>query len=356
MSDGIIAVVTGVSGYWGGRLAARLLKEPGVKVIGLDVKVPEIEIPGLDFIQADVRSPLLAELLRSEDVSALCHLDFLELAEKSEKAFQHNVLGAMHVLGACAEAGVDRVVLRSSTAVYGAHPDNSAFLNEEAPLRGSRRYGYTRDLLEIESFCNGYRGQWPEVTLTVLRFANIIGPTADTPMTRFLSLQTPPILLGFDPLLQLIHEEDVLDALFRAMLNDRPGTYNVAADDVIPLSRILRLVRRIPVPIFHPLAYGGLKLLSGTSLQPLHYVPIEWDYLRYSWVADLGRMHDELGFDPLYSAAESLREFSGEKQREEGGDRGTTPADEELRLQDTIERRRRMREREVNSRMPADES
>lgn len=349
MGDANITVVNGVGGYWGGRLAARLLKEPGVRLIGLDGKVPAPEIPGLDFIQADSRSPLLAELLRSENVGALCHLDFLELPEKSENAFQRNVLGAMNVLGACAEAGVDRIVLRSSTAVYGAQPDNSAFLTEESPLRGSRRYGYTRDLLEIESFCNGYRGQWPEITLTILRFANIIGPTADSPMTRFLNLQAPPILLGFDPLLQLIHEEDVLDALVHALLNDRPGAYNVAAEDVMPLSRILRLVHRISVPIFHPLAYGGLSLLQSTALQPLHYVPIEWDYLRYSWVADLARMHDELGFVPLYSAAEGLREYAGMKQREEGGDRETTPADEEQRLRDIIERRRRMRTRQANS-------
>jgi UDP-glucose 4-epimerase len=352
MGDEMVVLVTGVSSYWGGRLAARLLDEPGAKVIGLDASTPAVEIPGLDFIQADIGRPLLAELLRSEGVAVLCHLDFLGLSERNEKAHQHNVQGLVSVLSACAEAGVGRIVLRSSTAVYGAHPDNSAFLTEQAPLRGSKRYGYCRDLLEIEAYCNGYRGQWPEVALTMLRFANIIGTTADTPLTQFLKLQTPPILLGFDPMMQLIHEDDVVEALAYATLRTRPGVFNVAAEDAMPLSRILRLARRAPLPIFHRLAYRGLNLLQGTSWQPLRYVPIEWDYLRYPWVADLSRMRDELEFSPIYTAAESLREFAGEQRDKEDGDRAS--ADDEQRLRDIIAQRQRTREREATSQQGED--
>ncbi len=355
MGDEMVVMVTGVGSYWGGRLASRLLEEPRAKVIGLDDRAPAVEIPGLDFIQADIHSPLLAELLRSEDVAALCHLDFAGLTERSEKAFQRNVLGVTEVLGACAKAGVGRVVLKSSTAVYGAHPDNSAFLTEEAALRGSKRYGYTRDLLEIEAFCNGYRGQWPEVMLTVLRCASIIGPTVDSPLTQFLKQQNPPILLGFDPMLQLIHEDDVVEALAYATLNVKPGVFNIAAEDAMPLSRILRLARRVPLPIFHRLAYLGLNLLQDTSLQPLRFVPIEWDYLRYPWVADLSRMRDSLEFSPIYTAAESLREFAGE-QREEVGEEGAASVDDEQRLRDIIARRQRMREREASLFTAADET
>jgi len=348
MGDESTVVVTGVGGYWGGRLAARLLEESDVKVIGLDADSSSVDIPGLDFIQADVRSTLLPELLQTENVSALCHLDFLATVEKSETAFQRNVLGTMNVLGACAEAKVDRVVLMSSTAVYGAHRDNSAFLSEETPLRGSKRYGYTRDLLEIEAFCNGYRNQWPDVCLTILRFASIVGPSADTPMTRFLKLQAPPILLGFDPLLQLIHENDVVDGLAFATLKDRPGVYNIAAEDVMPLSRVLRLVRKMPLPVFHPIAYGGFNLLQGTMLEPSQYVPIEWDYLRFPWIADLRRMREEFGFAPLYTAAETLREFAGEQRREATNGQETATRADEQRLRDVIERRRRMRERQAS--------
>jgi len=356
MADETVVVVTGVGSYWGGRLAGRLLQESEVKVIGLDVQAPAAEIRGLDFIRADVRSPLLPELLRAEKVAALCHLDFLRVTERNEIAFEHNVLGAMKVLDACAEAGVGRIVIRSSTAVYGAHPDNSAFLTEETELRGSHRYGHTHDQLEIEAFCNGFRGQWPEVALAVLRFANIVGPGAETPMTQFLKLQSPPILLGFDPLLQLIHEDDVVEALAHATLNNVSGVFNIAAEDVLPLSRILRLVGRVPLPVFHPIAYRGLNLLQGTSLQPLRYVPIEWDYLRYPWVADLSQMRDEFGFAPVYTAAETLREFAGQRQREEGDDEQTPAAYDDQSLRDAIDRRQRMRERQTSMQKTADES
>ncbi|UCG25144.1 MAG: NAD-dependent epimerase/dehydratase family protein [Chloroflexota bacterium] len=356
MADETVVAVTGVGSYWGGRLASRLLQEAAVKVIGLDMRAPAVEIPGLDFIQADVRSPLLGELLRGEEVGALCHLDFLGLTERSEATFEHNVMGAMKVLGACAEAGVGRIVVRSSTAVYGAHPDNSAFLTEETELRGSHRYGYTHDQLEIEAFCNGFRGQWPDVALTVLRFANIIGPGADTPMTQFLKLQSPPKLLGFDPLLQLVHEDDVVEALAFATLNRASGIFNIAADDVMPLSRIFRLVRRVPLPVYHPVAYRGLNLLQGTSLQPLRYVPIEWNYLRYSWVADLSRMRKEFGFAPVYTAAEALREFAGQRQREEGSDEKERQAYDEQSLRDLIDRRQRIRERQASMQETADEA
>ena len=356
MADEKVVAVTGVGSYWGGRLAARLLQEAEVRVIGLDTTAPTAEIPGLDFIRADVRSPLLAELLQVEEVAALCHLDFLDLAERSETAFEHNVMGAMKVLGACAEAKVERVVIRSSTAVYGARPDNPAFLVEETELRGSHRYGYTHDQLKIEAFCNGFRGQWPDVALTVLRFANIVGPGADTPMTRLLKLHAPPILLGFDPLLQLVHEDDVVEALAHATLNNIPGVFNIAAEDVMPLSRILRLVRLVPLPVFHPIAYRGLNLLRGTSLQPLSYVPIEWDYLRYPWVADLSRMSGEFGFFPVYTAAETLREFAGQRLREEGEDEQTLAAYDDQSLRDIIDRRQRVRERQVSVQETADES
>lgn len=345
MGDGTVFLVTGVGNYWGGKVAARLLQEEGVHIIGIDRLPPTDDISGLDFIVADSDNPLLAELLKSESVKALCHLDFTAAVEPNDEISQRNVGGLGDVLSACAEAGVQRVVVKSSTSVYGARPDNSVFLTEEAALRGSKGYGYTRDLLEVEAYCSGLRGQWPEVGLTVLRFANIIGAGAPTPMTSFLSRPSPPTLLGFDPIMQLVHEDDVVEALAYAMLNDRPGVFNVAADDAMPLSRILRLARRVPMPIPFRLAYRGLGMLGRAGLEPRQFVPIEWDYLRYSLVADLLRMHEDLAFSPIYTAAEALREFAGQQSEVEREDGGGMASDEQ-HLRDVIERRQRWRERQ----------
>jgi UDP-glucose 4-epimerase len=349
MVDKQIVLVTGVANYWGSRVAAGLAIEPRYHVIGLDLERPTDEIRGLDFVQADIRNPLLPELFASEGVDKVCHLAFVETTRPSEAAFGLNVMGTAKLLGACAEAGVRKVVIKSSTAVYGARPSNSAFLAEDHALRGSRRTGTIRDLVEIEKFCSGFRHQEPAVLLTILRFPGIVGPTADTPMTRFLGEPAAPTLLGFDPLMQLIHEDDVVAALIHAVASDVAGVFNVAAEDVLTLNRIRGLAGKMPVSVFHPLAYWGSGLLGRAGLQVDRYVPIELDYLRYPWVADLTRMHQELGFAPQYTAEESVREFAeGRRARTYEPDSISVARDEE-RLRATIEQRRQAREQKAGT-------
>jgi UDP-glucose 4-epimerase len=339
-----VILVTGAAGYWGSRVATRLIAEPSLHVIGLDVEPPQEKIEGLGFIQADIRNPLLMELLKEEEVDTVCPLAFVDSIQPTEAAFDVNVMGMMKVFGACAEAKVRKIVLKSSTAVYGAGPNNSAFLTEEHPLNGSRRYGYTRDRVEIESFCNGFRRQVPGIILTVLRFPSIVGPTADTPMTRFLKEMWTPTLLGFDPMMQVIHEDDVVEALAYAVLNDAPGVFNVAAEGVMPLSKLMALAGKFGLPIFHLLAEWGVGVLGGTGLRIADYVPIELDYVRYPWVGDLTKMREELGLVPRYKAEEALREFAGWQRMRQFESESVALAFDEERLRDTIERRRRMRD------------
>ncbi|NLG72067.1 MAG: SDR family oxidoreductase [Chloroflexi bacterium] len=344
MEDQEVILVTGVAGYWGRKVAARLIELDGNRhVIGLDVEAPDPEVKDLDFIQADIRNPLLVDLLRAERVSTVCHLVFVDSVRPGEATFDINVMGTIKVIGACAEAGVRKVVLKSSTAVYGACPANPAFLTEQHPLRGSRSYGYTRDMVEIESFCNGFRRQYPQLIQTILRFSSIVGPNVDTPMTRFLRESWTPILLGFDPMMQIIHEQDVVDALVHAVFNDVPGVFNVAALDAMPLTRIMALAGKLPVPVFHLFAYWGAAALGSSGLRLTRYVPIELDYIRYPWVADLTRMQEEMGFMPRYTAEETLREFAGHQRVRRFRPDALSLAYDEERLRDTLERRMRMR-------------
>jgi UDP-glucose 4-epimerase len=348
MGEGKVILVTGAAGFWGRRVAEKLLEAPGVQVIGLDPGEPDEKIKGLDFIQADIRNPLLLDLLKTEQVDTVCHLHFVDSARPSEAAFDANVMGAMKLFAACREAGVRKIVLKSSTAVYGARPENPSFLNEDAPLNGSRAYGYTRDLVEIEAFCNGFRRQAPETLLTILRFASIVGPEADTPMTRFLSQPKAPVLLGFDPMMQVIHEEDVVGALAHAVLEDAPGVFNVAAEAVLPLTKLMALAGKLPLPVFHPFAYWGAAALGSSRVRGGDYLPIELDYLRYPWVGDLGRMRDELQFAPGYTAEQALREFAGRQRLQPFRTQKAALAYDEQRLRDTLERRSRQRQQDAS--------
>ena len=339
MTEKRVLLVTGVAGFWGSRVAERLVSEPNTYVIGLDPEPPERTIPRLDFVPADVRNPLLAELLASEGVDTVCHLSFVETTQPHDAIYNLNVMGTTKLLEACAEAKVRKVVLKSSTAVYGARPSNSAFLTEDHAIRGSKRSGTTRDLLEIETFCRDFRHRWPQLTLTILRFASIIGATADTPMTRFLKMPQAPSLLGFDPRMQFIHEDDVVEALTHAVLKDVPGIINIAAEDIIPLNRMRGLAGKRPISIPHLLAYWGRDKLARYGQHSHEHMPIEPDYLRYSWVADLRRMREELGFAPFYSAEDTLREFAEHQHTSPLQAGPLNLARDEERLRDQIEQR-----------------
>jgi UDP-glucose 4-epimerase len=338
-------LITGVGGYWGVRLAARLAAVPDLHVIGLDNTPPSTGVKGLDFVQTDVRNPLLVDFLREEKVEAVCHLAFAESTRRSEANFDLNVMGTMKVFGACAAAGVQKIVCRNSMAIYGARPDNPAFLSEERTPAAKSHTGTVRDLMEIEAFCNGFRSQWPEITLSILRFPSIIGPTADTPMTRFLGSKLTPTLMGFDPLMQLIHEADVVEALWHSLCHDAAGVFNVAAEGVLPLSRLMALGGKpIAAPVFHLAAYWGNPLLGAMGMPVNRAWPIELDYLRYPWVGDLCKMREELEFTPAYTAVSALREFTARRRLAHYTSGGGKLAQDEELLRDTIERRRRARQ------------
>ena len=345
MADKMVVLVTGVADYWGKRVCESLLTDQKYHVIGLDSEYPVEEIRGLDFIQADVRNPLLVELFKSEKVNTVCHLKFIERERPSEATFDLNVIGSMKVFGSCAEAGVQNIVFKSSTAVYGAQASNSAFLREDQPLAGNPEYGNTRHLVEIETFINGFRRQTPQIKCAVLRFANIVGPKASTPMTRYLSGSITPVLLGFDPMMQVIHENDVVGALVQAVINKIDGVYNVAADDVLPLNKLTALAGKIPIPVLHPIAYWGRALAGKRRLPSSLDIPFDPDYIRYPCVADIARMHGEMNFIPSYTSEETLKEFAGIQRNKQLTPTSASLSVDEDMLRDTIERRRRNRER-----------
>jgi UDP-glucose 4-epimerase len=331
-----VVLVDGVSGDWGGRVAERLLDEPDLHVIGLDAAPPE-HSSGLDYIQADMRNPLLTEFLKEERVHTYVHLGFQETDRPTEAAFEYNVMGTMKVLSACASAGVKHVVLKSSTLVYGARPGNSAFLREEHPLNAPRTHGTLRDLLEIEAFCQTFRVQSPQVKLTTLRFAHIIGPTTQTAMTGYLQDDVVPMLLGFDPVIQLIHEEDVVNALAWAAIYEVPGVFNVGAAGAMPLFKLIGLAGKRHLPILHPLAY------LGSSMMGPHLLPFDADYLRYVCVGDLRRMREELEFQPAHTAEEAVRQFVTAQQSKVAVPGLTQQEAEEEQLRAVIERRKTLR-------------
>lgn len=340
MAEERIVLVTGVANFWGRRVAGRLMEHDELHVIGIDREPLETNVDQLDFVQADVRNPLLVDLLREEQVDTVVHLQFRESNTPTESSFDENVMGTAKLLGACSEAAVRQVIGMSSLMVYGAHPDNPMFLREDRPLEGNKKYGYIRDWIEMEAYYDSFRNQNPERVMTVLRFGHIVGPKVDSPLTRFLRQEEALVLLGFDPMLQIIHEADVVSALVHATLNDFNGTFNVAPEKGMPLWKTQGLASKLPIPVLHPLAYWSASV-GGTRLAPL---PL--DHLRYPCMGDMTKMQTVLNFAPQYTPEETVREFAAQQRTHKLLGKKAADEFEQERLRDTIARRKRTRQRE----------
>ncbi len=304
-------VVTGLFSPLG-TAVAQWAVEAGYRVLGVDSKAMTRPFPGVEFIHADIRNPLFPELLKAERVSVIFHSAFRWRVRRSETIFESNVMGAMKLMGAAALAKVKKVVVPSSTFVYGASASNPYFMTENTEFQGRSNYAYVRELRDVETFLSGFRRQHHEMTITVLRYANILGREYASPLARYLSLPVIPTLMGYDPLLQVLHFDDAVAAAIEALNKKHPGVYNVAASPPLPLMKIIRLAGVHSVPILHPFAYFGQNLGSMVIRKSADLLPIHWDYLRYPWTVSTEKIEQEWGFSPTFDAETTVKTFADE--------------------------------------------
>ncbi len=185
----------------------------------------------------------------------------------------------MHIAVAARQAQVRKLVLWSQTWLYGAHPSNPNFLTEKHPLRASTREPYFSDKMEAEDQARKLAQRSPGTVVTILRTAPILGPMVNNVFTRYLARKVVPTMMGFDPLVQFLHEADAIAALHLALLRDAPGTFNIVGDGVLPLSTVIKLAGRVALPIPHPVADTLVGL--GWMAQLLDAPPSFLKYLRF---------------------------------------------------------------------------
>ena len=311
MSPTCIAV-TGLDTLAGLRTVERLLRWPEPPaVVGIDVAVPRRLDGRIRFHRVDLTEPtadsVVAEVLEKEGCDALLHAAFFERAVDPAQAHELEVIGSLHVMNACAAAGVDKLVFTSTARVYGALPDNPGFLTEDHALRGHPEGPHIADRVEIEKLLDLFARRHPGTSVTVLRPSWVIGPTADSQIIQHLDRRRVTTVMGFDPLLQLLHEDDFLRAIELALRSDARGPFNLAGSGVLPLGTLLRLAGKRARAVPHPLLYR-VEYLS--SLWSAGAPPSElYDYLRFPWCVDISRARTELGFEPEYSTKEAWMSF-----------------------------------------------
>ena len=254
-------LVTGLSTYWGGRLAQALESFPEVEaIIGVDTREPTRELERTEFVKVGNQHSLIQRIVIAAEIDTVIDTRLVvdAIATSRSDAHENNVIGTLNILAACAgpDSPVRKLIFKSSAHWYGCEQDDPAFFTEEMGRQHPPRTAIERDVVEAEAAVADFADKHRDVTVTILRCANVLGPDVDTSHTRMFSLPMVPMILGFDPRYQFAHEDDVVHALEHCAFNDLQGTYNVAADGVLALSEMISLLGKRYLPILPPLGTG----------------------------------------------------------------------------------------------------
>ncbi|MFZ5441519.1 MAG: SDR family oxidoreductase [Myxococcota bacterium] len=297
-------IVTGISGNLG-RLVAKLLHREA-QVIGIDRRPFPGRPKDVEHHQVDLRKKKTEEIFRKHRPDAVLHMGIMHDPRMSaEDHHSFNVLGTMKVLECAARYGVKKLVMLSSANVYGPSPDNSNFLSEEAPLMAASRFPSVRDLIEVDMLAHGFFWRQPQTETVVLRPVHIVGPTIKNAPSNYLRLERPWVLAGFDPMVQLIHMEDVVRAMIEALKPGRKGVYNVTGPGEVPLSAVFSELGSRPRSMPHVVARPLLRTLFKYRLAS--YPPEEIDHIQFLCMVDGSRWTTETGWKPRFSMRETIR-------------------------------------------------
>jgi UDP-glucose 4-epimerase len=301
-------LVTGLSTYWGGRLAQALEQDPEIEtVIGIDRRPPKVPLERTEFVQVSDSHSLIRRIVEAAEIDTVVDTRLVvdSIVTTPQRAHENNVIGTMNVLAACGgpDSPVRKVVFKSSAHVYGAEQDDPAFFTEDMRRGHPPRTPIERDVVEAEATVRDFKARHPDKLVCVLRFANGLGPDVRTSHTRYLGLPAVPTILGFDPRYQFIHEDDIANCLEHAVRYDLDGAYNCAADGVLVLSEVLSLLGKQNLPVLPPIATG--LVVSRLRAAGLQVAPEMLNQLRFGRALD-NRRFKATGFRYRYTTREAV--------------------------------------------------
>lgn len=311
-----VVLVTGACRFLGGYLTARLAQNPLINhVIAVDAISPSKDLlrrmGRAEFVRADIRNPFIAKVIRNGDVDTVVHAAAASYAPRSggrATLKELNVMGAIQLFAACQKApSVQRVVLKSTSEVYGSSARDPVLFTEDTSARRPPGEGFARDSIDIEGYARGLGRRRPDIAVTILRLANMIGPAMDTALSRYLAGPVVPTVIGHDPRLQLLHEQDALGALERATMAGKAGTFNIGAAGIVMMSQAIRRAGRIPLPVPRSALWAVDSLRRATRYTELDREQL--DYMCYGRVMDTTRMRNELGYSPKWTTVEAFDDY-----------------------------------------------
>ena len=296
-------LITGICGRLG-RLLARKLHRVD-RVVGIDRRAFDGRPKDIVHHQIDMRRKKTRDVFRAGGIRAVVHLGIMHDLRASAKAHHSwNVVAFQKLLDYMTHYDVPKLVLLSSANVYGPSPDNPQFLTEEAPLLGAQHFSAIRDLIEVDMLAQSFFWRHPDTETVVLRPCHILGGVHNAP-SNYLRLNRPMTLMGFDPMVQPIHERDVVEAISLALQPGVRGIFNIRGPGEIPMSRALRMLgrrpRSIPASLAKPLIDRMWRFRMTSFPTP------ELDHIRYVCMVDDTRAREVLGFTPRYGMEDTVR-------------------------------------------------
>jgi UDP-glucose 4-epimerase len=269
-------LLTGLSTYWGGRLAQALEQDPEIEaVIGVDRRPPKVELERTEWVEVADSHSLIRRVVQGAEIDTVVDTRLVvdSVVTSQRRAHENNVIGTMNLLAACSgpDSCVKKVVFKSSAHYYGCEQDDPAYFTEDMRRPHAARTALERDIGEAEALVQEFAEKHPDTTVTVLRFANGLGPHLNTSHMRYLALPVIPTVLGFDPRYQFIHSDDMAGVLEHAVRHDLQGIYNAAADGVLALTEVTDLLGKQWAPLLPfwgtGLAAAGLRR-AGVAITP----------------------------------------------------------------------------------------
>lgn len=306
MNTGRTVAVTGAASPLGQAITGQLVRAPGARVVGIDVTVPQLPQPGMEFRTMDVRDHLLHLALEGADAVVHCAFDD-EPRQPVGALYGVNVGGVTNLLDALDKCGVGQLVLLSSAAVYGAHADNAIPLREDAPRRANPEHVTAHQRLLVEEAVEDWAEQHRDATVAVLRCAPVQGGAVRDALTAVLAGAVLPTITGHRSPWQLVHVEDVATAVQVVLDSRAGGAFNVAAEGWLPVEEVTRALGSVAVDVPAASARGAAAVLHRMGLWPLPGSAVP--YLAHPWVVETRRLQ-ALGWRPTRSSTDVLREIA----------------------------------------------
>jgi len=295
-------LVTGAAGGLG-RLVCRMLHRD-YEVIAVDRRPFPDRPKDVNHLRVDVRRKSAQKEIRKQKPDVIVHLGVMHNPHKAGGAFHFNLEGTTQLLRLAEKIDVRKFVFLSTANLYGPSATSSGFMTEEAPLLAGGRSPEIRDLISLDMMVQSFFWKRPETETVILRPVHIIGPHLRNAPTTYLRKDNVPTLMGFDPMIQLIHESDVVRSIAAAVKKPARGVYNITGDSAAPLSRIVMARRKNQVPLPGPVFKSFVKRAFKVRLT--NFPPSEIVHLKYSCLVDGSRAEKELGFHAKVSLTDAL--------------------------------------------------